>query len=373
MTSPRTGRNAFAVEIISLDLLLNLRIRNVDQRKTLRLNETPILCGKPSNSDLCPRESEARLMRAFEGGILHDITGHKKKVHCVAWNISGRRLASGSVDQTTRVWDVEHGARSGKELELKGHSDSVDQVCWDPSNEDRLVSISGDKSLRVWDVRSGSKCTATVQTSGENINLAWHPDGVTIAVGDRNDVVSFVDARKHRVLSTKKFSFEVNEMCWSSSGNMLLMTTGTGAVEVHTWPGPHKLLSVKAHTAGCYAIDVDPTGQMLAVGGADTLVSLWDADDYTCLRTVSRFDKPVRVVRFSKGGELLATGSEDHFIDVADTSTGARVAKVSTGTVTNSLAWSPSEYMLAFVGDAQPSENDRHARNAIRIWGMPVT
>jgi THO complex subunit 3 len=154
---------------------------------------------------------------------------------------------------------------------------------------------------------------------------------------------------------------------------MLLMTTGTGAVEVHTWPGPHKLLSVKAHTAGCYAIDVDPTGQMLAVGGADTLVSLWDADDYTCLRTVSRFDKPVRVVRFSKGGELLATGSEDHFIDVADTSTGARVAKVSTGTVTNSLAWSPSEYMLAFVGDAQPSENDRHARNAIRIWGMPVT
>ena len=217
----------------------------------------------------------------------------------MAWNISGRRLASGSVDQTTRVWDVEHGARSGKELELKGHSDSVDQVCWDPSNEDRLVSISGDKSLRVWDVRSGSKCTATVQTSGENINLAWHPDGVTIAVGDRNDVVSFVDARKHRVLSTKKFSFEVNEMCWSSSGNMLLMTTGTGAVEVHTWPGPHKLLSVKAHTAGCYAIDEDPTGQKLAVGGADTLVSLWDADDYTCLRTVSIFDNPVRVVRFS--------------------------------------------------------------------------
>ena len=313
-----------------------------------------------------------RLMRVFKGAIFHEIPGHKRKVHCVAWNASGRRLASGSVDQTTRVWDVEHGAHQGKELVLKGHSDSVDQVCWDPTNADRLVSISGDKSLRIWDLRTGSKCTATVQTSGENINLAWHPDGVTIAVGDRNDMVSFVDARRHAVLSTENFPFEVNEMCWSPTGSILWMTTGMGTVEVYTWPGPQQLVTVKAHTAGCYAIDVDPTRQELAVGGADTLVSLWDTNDYTCLRSLSRFDRPVRVVRFSRGGAFLATGSEDHFIDVSDTSTGACVSKIITGTATNSLAWSPSDYLLAYVGDTQPTEHDRSARNAIRIWGVPA-
>jgi WD40 repeat protein len=52
--------------------------------------------------------------------ISREIVGHKKKVHSVAWNVTGRKLASGSVDQTARVWDVEHGVLSGKEIELKG-------------------------------------------------------------------------------------------------------------------------------------------------------------------------------------------------------------------------------------------------------------
>jgi THO complex subunit 3 len=35
-----------------------------------------------------------------------ELLGHKQKVHSVAWNIKGK-LASGSVDQTARVWDIE--------------------------------------------------------------------------------------------------------------------------------------------------------------------------------------------------------------------------------------------------------------------------
>ena len=32
------------------------------------------------------------------------------QVHSVAWNCSGKKLASGSVDQTARIWHVEpHG------------------------------------------------------------------------------------------------------------------------------------------------------------------------------------------------------------------------------------------------------------------------
>ena len=31
-----------------------------------------------------------------------------QKVHSVDWNCTGKYLASGSVDQTARVWDVEH-------------------------------------------------------------------------------------------------------------------------------------------------------------------------------------------------------------------------------------------------------------------------
>lgn len=36
------------------------------------------------------------------------LTGHTKKVHSVAWNCTGRKLASGSVDRTARIWDIHH-------------------------------------------------------------------------------------------------------------------------------------------------------------------------------------------------------------------------------------------------------------------------
>lgn len=41
----------------------------------------------------------------IEGSLLLSI-----QVHSVAWNCSGKKLASGSVDQTARIWHIEpHG------------------------------------------------------------------------------------------------------------------------------------------------------------------------------------------------------------------------------------------------------------------------
>ncbi|GKB80768.1 transducin/WD40 repeat-like superfamily protein [Tanacetum coccineum] len=47
---------------------------------------------------------------AFKNLHSREYQGHKKKVHSVAWNCVGTKLASGSVDQTARVWHIEpHG------------------------------------------------------------------------------------------------------------------------------------------------------------------------------------------------------------------------------------------------------------------------
>ena len=63
-------------------------------------------------------------MAPFANFVTRELTGHRRRVHSVAWNCTGRKLASGSVDQTARVYDVEHLSHSGRDVELKGHSDS---------------------------------------------------------------------------------------------------------------------------------------------------------------------------------------------------------------------------------------------------------
>jgi WD40 repeat protein len=45
----------------------------------------------------------------FDSSKIRECRGHKEKVHTVAWNSDGRKLASGSVDKTARVWSPHRG------------------------------------------------------------------------------------------------------------------------------------------------------------------------------------------------------------------------------------------------------------------------
>ena len=46
---------------------------------------------------------------------------------------------------------------------------------------------------------------------------------------------------------------------------------------------------IVAHPANCICIEFDPTGRHFAVGSADALLSVWDAQQLMCRHTVSRW------------------------------------------------------------------------------------
>lgn len=158
-------------------------------------------------------------------------------MHSVGWNCDGKRLASGSFDKTVAIYTLDrdrvvcsilkcqckcivcHSLHSfllnfffnfkSKESTYRGHTGSVDQLCWHASNVDLLSTASGDKTVRIWDIRAG-KCAATTNTKGENINITWSPDGKTIAVGNKEDLVTFIDTRTNKIRAEEQFNFEVN-------------------------------------------------------------------------------------------------------------------------------------------------------------------
>ena len=55
----------------------------------------------------------------------------------------------------------------------------------------------------------------TYPFQGENINIAWAPNGKTIAVGNKEDLVTFIDVRSHKIQREEQFKFEV--LCGHSS------------------------------------------------------------------------------------------------------------------------------------------------------------
>jgi WD40 repeat protein len=97
----------------------------------------------------------------------------------VAVTPDGRRVLSGSSDNTLRVWDV----ASGQTLKtLQGHNGGVNAVAITPDGR-CVVSEARDKTLRVWDLESGTELvTFTVDGSVS----AWRvgPDNRMIVAGD---------------------------------------------------------------------------------------------------------------------------------------------------------------------------------------------
>jgi WD40 repeat protein len=76
---------------------------------------------------------------------------HTGAVHSAAWSPDGKRLATGSHDNTAKVWDVDGGQEV---LTLRGHRGSMNSVAWSPDST-RLVTGSNDETVKIWDAAGG--------------------------------------------------------------------------------------------------------------------------------------------------------------------------------------------------------------------------
>ena len=228
----------------------------------------------------------------------------------------------------------------------------------------------GDRTVRIWESRS-SKAVATIPTKGENINIAWSPDGKTVAVGNKEDLVTFIDVQTHKIIHEEQFKFEVNEISWNKDSNLFFLTNGQGCVHVYHYPEMKLQHVLQAHPASCICIQFDPTGKYFAVGSADALVSLWDVNELACVRTFSCLEWPIRTISFSFDGKLIASASEDLFISICHTQTGALIAKIPVTSPTFSIAWHPKRYLLAYSCDDKDKYDRDRDSGSLKIWGFP--
>ena len=112
-------------------------------------------------------------------GLEQLLVGHTRAVYAVAFSADGKTLASGSWDQTIKLWD----AAAGTVLRtLSGHTGGVCSVAFSADGK-TLASGSEDGTIKLWDAATGTLLrTVSGHTSGVS-SVTFSPDGKTLASG----------------------------------------------------------------------------------------------------------------------------------------------------------------------------------------------
>ncbi|MFF8268339.1 trypsin-like peptidase domain-containing protein [Streptomyces sp. NPDC016562] len=230
------------------------------------------------------------------------LTGHAQAVDAVAFSPDGKTLATGSLDNTARLWDVHTGKTRHT---LKGHTDQLFAVAFSPDGS-LLATAGREAEVRLWKVATGEHLASLTGHQSGVTSVAFSPDGKTLAAASY-DTVQLWDLKDQKA----------------------------GAV-------------LRGHTRLVTSVAFSPNGKTLATGSGDNTVRLWDMDTGKTPRILKQHTAPVNAVAFSPDGKALASAFNDAVVLVWDVDSGRPGPEI--GTVTESVAFSPDGRTLVTGG-----------------------
>lgn len=234
------------------------------------------------------------------------IRAHKSEGYAVDWSPlhpAGKLLTGdndGLIYTTTRT---DGGGWVTDTRPFQGHTGSIEDIQWSPSEASVFASASSDGTVRVWDVRSKSRKPAlTMQVSSNDVNvMSWSRQTThLLATGAEDGEWAVWDLRQ-----------------WKPS-----------AAGASVAGKPTSIASFKYHTEQITSIEWHPTDDsIVAVAAGDNTVTLWDLavelDDEESKDTAGVQDVPpqllfvhyqqmVKEVHWHPQivGSLMATGEE---------------------------------------------------------------
>ena len=187
-------------------------------------------------------DNTARLWNR-ETGESRVLRGHQNRIHAVAFSHDGGRVATGSADQTVRLWD---GITGQLIAVLRGHTNHIGHVVFNSAGS-RLLTAANDGTLRLWDTAGGKL--------------------VAVLLGH--------NARPQQDISDAGRA-GITGVWYSANGSRIVSAGADGTLRI--WDADLAESNVlRGHTSYVYDAAFSPDGRHVASGAWDNTMRIWQA------------------------------------------------------------------------------------------------
>jgi len=274
--------------------------------------------------------------------IVQKFVGHTDQVRTVALSGDGKRVLTGSSDNTASLWD----AADGKKIQtFQGHSGEVRGVALSADGK-RVLSGSYDMTASLWDAASGKKIQTFLGHSDWVLGVALSGDGKYAVSGSVDKTAILWDAADGKKIQTfQGHTSEVGGVAVSGDGKLVLTGSGDGKAILWDAASGNKLQTFQGHTDVVTSVALSGDGKLVLTGSWDKTASLWDAASGKKIQTFAGHTNKVLSVALSEGGRFALTGSMDY--------TACLWATASSRKIKTFEGHTAGVYGVAMTGDAR--------------------
>lgn len=254
----------------------------------------------------------------------HVLKGHDAPVTAVA--VAGGSLASASVDGKVVLWTVP-GDKAARTLKAPG---PVRALALSPDGK-TLASAGDDAAVQLWDAATGQPKNKLTGATDWLLALTFSPDGKSVIAG----------------------GYDGRLRSWD-------VASGKKGIEVPAQPAaPPKTPAPPANVV--HTVAFSPDGKLIAVGGSDARIDLFQAADGKLVRSMPGHTSTVAALVFHPSGSVLVSAGKDRTIRLWNVANGQMMKSLEGHTAwVQGVAFLDDGTRLASVG----------ADRTVRLWNL---
>jgi WD40 repeat protein len=218
-------------------------------------------------------DGTGRVWDTHTGKQLLLLAGHTKYVSDIAFSPDGRLVATVDMGGHVFLWDATSGIQVAQMQVPK--NGSINRIAFSPDGA-RLAGAGTYGSSSEWNVPSKS-LLFTLANDSVMINPAFSPDGKRLVFSGFEGQAFIVDAVSGKILHdiSDPQKNTIMNASFSHDGSDV-MTVGEGGVHLWDSTSGTMITTFRGHIGRVWGISADPTSDLIATGGEDGTIRIWN-------------------------------------------------------------------------------------------------